>query len=305
MDGQLTANGNSAGGFDIVPGAGSGGSIYVRVGRLAGSGSILADGGNGSGSGGGGRIALYYTTNMFAGTISAAGGSARNRGGAGTIFAKSASQALGELLVDNGGNAGGTTPLVDGSYTFDRVLVQNNGVLDLSAADVLSATDVVVQANGRLVDRGNVEANLVRLESGGTLELNVADTITSMVIASGGVLTHAPGQAGFNLTVTGDLTIEPGGAITADGKGYGSDSGPGAGGSGYWEGGGGSYGGLGGYGRAASGGGVYGSITEPLDLGSGGGSGGRSRGWSGSLDGRRRAVGGRPVNGQWKQCGRV
>ena len=207
--------------------------------------------GGSGGGGGGGRIALHYTTNEFAGTMSAAGGGGYQWGGAGTVFTKSSTQNSGELLIDNGGMTDALTPLVDGSYTFDKVLVRNRGGLEVSAGDVLSATNLVVQANGRVVDQGNVEASLARLESGGTFELNVPATFAEMSIGSGGVLTHAAGQAGFNLTVTGDLTIEPGGAITADGKGYGSDSGPGAGGSGYWEGGGGSYGGLGGYGRAA------------------------------------------------------
>ena len=71
-------------------GGGSGGSIYLTVGALAGSGVISANGGAGSGSGGGGgggRIAVIYTAaNTFSGLMSAYGGGGYARGGAGTIY---------------------------------------------------------------------------------------------------------------------------------------------------------------------------------------------------------------------------
>ncbi len=93
-------------------GGGSGGSLYLTVGTLAGSGSIDASGGAGNGlggGGGGGRIAVTYTVNAFSGLMSAYGGGGYAWGGAGTIYTKANSQSWGQVLVDNGGQAGTNT----------------------------------------------------------------------------------------------------------------------------------------------------------------------------------------------------
>lgn len=72
-----------------------------------------------------------------------------------------------------------------------------------------------------------------------------------------------------------NLTIESGAVILADGRGYAGSSGLGKGGD-YGGGGGAGYGGNGGNGSSATGTGgtTYGSVTEPIDLGSGGGKSG-------------------------------
>ena len=343
VDGSLTANGN-AGVVNCHAGCrygrgGSGGSVYVTAGGLAGTGLISANGGDASNAnkasgGGGGRIAIYYDTNTYSGTMSADGGSAN--GGAGTIYSRSASQVWGDLLIDNSGQSGVTTPLLDGTYTFDSVEVINQGKLEVPpnavlrlASDILTLhnsgemivegevgqagagpgefTQVVVTTGARLTlgasfcivtsqfevssdavvtlndqsciassqlnissggmltlnDESDLDIPELEVLSGGVLVLNKPETLTNMHIASGGVLTRSASLAGFDLTVTGDLTVDEGASILADGKGYGSDAGPGA-----WGGSGGSYGGKGG----GWGGPVYGSITAPSDLGSGGSS---------------------------------
>ena len=304
VDGSISADGAAGRGYWSLgywtSGGGSGGSIWISASVLTGSAGIHANGGAGgvatsmsvqwAGGGGGGRIALYYQTSTFSGPIAASGGTSGSQpGGAGTIFTKSSAQAHGKLLIDNGGTAAGKTPLVDGTCTFDAVEVKGKAVLDVSSGDLVDAAQLVVSGNGRVVDGGNIESNLVRLESGGTFELNVADTIASMVIASGGILTHAPGVSGFNLTVTGDMTVEPGGSISADAKGYGAATGPGAGQtstveSGYVSigiGGGGGYGGQGGTSSTGrTGGSIYGDQFEPNNFGSGGGNGGSALGGS-------------------------
>ena len=93
-----------------------------------------------------------------------------------------------------------------------------------------------------------------------------------------GTLTVAPwdGQTGgviFFRAVT--LTVENGGSIDANGLGFGSKKGPGAGEDSYHLGAGGAgHGGRGGEGHdpeGASGGGGYGSVYDPVSLGSGGG----------------------------------
>ena len=95
-------------------GGGSGGSIWLTVGTLSGSGSITANGGSGvdsvGGGGGGGRIYISCNNNSFAGTVSACGGGGANWGGAGTVFIKPTAQ-NGQLILDNGGHAGTNTPM--------------------------------------------------------------------------------------------------------------------------------------------------------------------------------------------------
>ena len=70
--------------------------------------------------GGGGRIAIHYQTRTFAGPVTAWGGAHGNNGvegGAGTIYWKRAGAALGNVVLDNNGQAGAYTPadLVNGT----------------------------------------------------------------------------------------------------------------------------------------------------------------------------------------------
>jgi hypothetical protein len=103
-------------------------------------------------------------------------------------------------------------------------------------------------------------------------------TYNSITVLSGGTII-AEGDSSIPQGVTvhaASITVENGGIITADGQGYDSANGPGAGQDDptWWTGGGGG-GGFGGYGSAGqdggSGGMPYGNAFEPDDLGSGGG----------------------------------
>jgi hypothetical protein len=86
LNGRVTANGKDG------SGGGSGGSVFLTVGRLDGNGAITANGGatgSGQGGGGGGRIAIYSSTNVFIGTTAASGGAGSGSGapgGTGTIY---------------------------------------------------------------------------------------------------------------------------------------------------------------------------------------------------------------------------
>lgn len=349
LNGDIRADGNKGGGGHVYlaywsGGGGSGGSIWLSVGELAGSGTVSAIGGNGgwtnrAGGGSGGRIALYYDTNTFAGTMSAQGGAGAQYGGAGTIYTESSTQTHGNLLMDNVTHSGADTPLIESSYTLDRIEVRNAARLNVPATtalhialDTLTVQDggelllygqlvadggdgdgtfnrVEVKSGGRLTahsggqltaetvevsntgsivlnDGSGVACGQVNVLDAGTLELNGAATFGAMRIASGGLLTHSSGQDGFDLTITRDLTVEAGGAINADGKGYGPASGPGAGqsvsvsqSSAYA--GGAGHGGAGGS-ASAAGGGTYGDLTRPGELGSGGGN---ATWWSGTPQG--------------------
>jgi YD repeat-containing protein len=102
LNGVLRADGNAApfGGS----GAGSGGSILLNVGALAGTGSITANGGDclgAGGGGGGGRVAIHYdgaggnrVTNVFA----RGGTNTSHLGGSGTVLLESSFDRNGLVL---------------------------------------------------------------------------------------------------------------------------------------------------------------------------------------------------------------
>ena len=246
VDGTLTVNGQigATGGPAIGnnSGGGSGGSIWVTVGTLSGSGDISADGGNGDaygGGGGGGHIALYSANNVFVGAIYAQGGAGHQTGGAGTIYTKASAQALGEVLIYNPGTNGAMTPLT-APELFNVTIA--------GGATVFPQTALIL---------GN---------------LRLADNVT---------LTHLLTQSNVDLTVLRDLIIEPGAAIRADGLGSGPGVGRVSSYS-YLAGGGGGHGGSGGFGylgnggypgneHYVAGGGSYGSEFQPTSQGSAGG----------------------------------
>ena len=245
LDGVIAADGMSAAGWSA--GGGAGGSIQISAGTLAGGGLISAQGGstgitggNGGGGGGGGRIALYLTQNTFGGTITAAGGLGFQNGGAGTIYTKLASAAYGQVLVNNGTNAGLTR--------LNSSLWPAGVVFNLTLSG-----DAIVKPDAPL-------------------------TFMNLVLTNGATLCHDAGQSGFYITALGNALIAANASINVNGLGYGSDTGPGAGSrSGFVSGSGAGYGGLGQACYAFSGvppgqgGGTYGSATEPIALGSGGG----------------------------------
>ena len=257
------------------------------------------------GGGGGGRIAVYYEDRTaFTGMITAIGGvgseysgggeyggPAIEPGGAGTIYTKSSTQTWGDLVVDNGGNSGAATALPAGTHIFDTVKVANGGRLEVPVGSnlILLPDTLTIDESGHLIVSGGLDYSRLVISQGtftlegnghlitkevevsgeGVFVLNKAETVPTVRIGAGGVLTHSSGQSGFNLTVLGDLVVEAGGAISVDGKGYAPYEGPGRG-SCYSSGGG--YGGAGGSPwDGCSGGGTYGLVWDPCDMGSGGG----------------------------------
>jgi hypothetical protein len=98
-----------------------------------------------------------------------------------------------------------------------------------------------------------------------------------LTIEMGGVLTHITNSTAetykMDLTVQGNLNVQTGGQVTADGRGYQEGVGPGK--AVTYAHTGGSYGGFGGlrY-TTCTNGPTYGSIVAPTNMGSGGGNGG-------------------------------
>ena len=253
LDGRISANGTS--GLFAGGGGGSGGSLWLTVGTLSGTGSITASGGNGilptGGGGSGGRIAIEFSTNLFAGSIAAYGGSGTNGGAAGTVYFKPANQ-NGSLVVDNGGNACTNTPLtVSGTYS-----------LTVKGAARAQATSSQLFLSGLLV------------------------------ASNGWLLTAASPSSGYSVTVNGNATIATGGRYFADGLGFPGNQGPGAGRYYYYyspgySGGGGGHGGAGGFGgnSNAIGGAPYEGAISPNQAGSGGGYYGQDYGSTGGAGG--------------------
>jgi hypothetical protein len=235
VDGVVTADGGDAP-LDRG-GGGSGGSLWLTVGKMAGAGVISASGGNGDsmlgGGGGGGRIAIYYGTNQFQGGVRAWGGMGAFVGGAGTIYSKANASGVGQVAVDNGGWAGTNTPLTT-PEAFG---------LTVSGAAIVNPASAPLVLGNLLVD-------------------------------SGGMLTHLGTQSNLDVTVLTNAVVGRNGAIVVDGEGYnGSNGGPGAGiMTNAYSGSGAGYGGAGGAGISGiAGGGIYGSSMQPSDRGSRGG----------------------------------
>jgi hypothetical protein len=235
VDGLFSAAGMPG---DVNSGGGAGGSVLLGVGTLSGSGTISAQGGSGNGSGGGGaggRVAIYFDTNSFTGNLSACGGPGFEAGGAGTVYLKTNSQPFGQLFVNNCAISGASTPF---SQSFGL-------------------------------------APTIQVGSGATAELQSPIPILSNVLVSaGGTLTGVATDTNLSLAILGDCTVQSGGMLQVDAKGYAQGAGPGAGNTLDNKGSGGGYGGMGGASSSgAQGGSTYHSDTQPVARGSGGGAG--------------------------------
>jgi hypothetical protein len=236
VDGRISANGLPATGPSA--GGGSGGSVWLTVGTLSGSGVISANGGAGillGGGGGGGRIALQYGSSGFSGLVSAYGGSGYATGGAGTIYNKANSQPVGQVVVDNAGQAGTNTAWT--SFGTIDLTVKAGSVVSLPQSQTIGT--LLVASNGWLkVSYPNQ---------------NITVTGNAAIQAGGGIIADGngnPAQAGQG----GGRYISTSSGTFCSGGGYG---GAGA---------------VSGGPSPVSGGRSYGSVTSPSDLGSGGGS---------------------------------
>ncbi len=125
VDGSIKADGGNGinSGLFTGGGGGSGGSVNLRVGALAGSGTITANGGRGANGGdggaggGGGRIAVRYSAVSFGGTSSTSGGAAGTGAGGGTAGEEGSIYTLQTNELPNVPSSLGPTALVNGSTT--------------------------------------------------------------------------------------------------------------------------------------------------------------------------------------------
>lgn len=240
VSGAITNNGTiSANGENRIGDAagGSGGSVHLLCTDLAGSGSITATGGNGHptnrGGGGGGRIAIDCVgTYSYSGTISL-------------------SQGGGYPNLDNHLAAPGT--LYMSNWNHMPSLISYGLALPVATYN-FSGLDLVVSNGATFMLYGSTECTVRSL----TL-------LNNSTMRCGGDT-----NLGNGVTVTaGNITVDSGCRIVADGFGFIEGQGPGKGAAGSLAAGGG-YGGAGGA-ASGPGGTNYGSVTAPMDLGSGGG----------------------------------
>ncbi len=222
VDGTITANGLNGSG--IAGGGGSGGGIDIHAAAFAGSGSVTANGGKGAGSfggGGGGGRIAIVAGTNLFTGNLAAAGGGGANWGGAGTVYLQAGGAAPELLLDNASRAGAITPLQAAQGA--NLIVQNSAVGLANSG--LSFGSLLVGSNAWLM----------------ASNANASQTL--------------------NLTVSGNVTIQPGGGLIADGGGYTANNGAGRG-SYYFNqpnypGGG---GGHGGYGAAWSGTNIGGGI---------------------------------------------
>lgn len=166
----------------------------------------------------------------------------------------------GNLMNQEGGRVAGEDP-------NDRY----EGTFMLATAWFLE--DTVIHSNDQTYDEGDIIVEGHELSISGNHQFN------SLYLLNGASVTCSPLGIGasdgrVSLVVTADAMVDRNCSIDVVGKGYGPESGPGAGHHGE-SGNGGSHGGKGGLGsmgyNSVPVGQVYGSISEPMSLGSGGG----------------------------------
>jgi len=284
IDGSIIADGESRINPDgDAAGAGSGGAIFINVwGSLSGNGTLSARGGtnNRGGAGGGGRIAIiYYGDLLFPqANIAASGGSCITcgspsfNGGAGTLYIarqipEAWQQPPGIVIVDNGGTATtNVTPVLDvmdsgitvsggarllGTSTEGYWTISGNLTLDnasmIASGYIWVDGDIALLNNSVLTHPGATATNASMLE----IEANnvMIDSTSSIDVTGKGYL---GGYQGDNVDVFGRTV----GNATTGGS---SDSM------------GGSYGGLGGAFGSGAANWIYDNLSNPYELGSGGG----------------------------------
>lgn len=275
-------------------GGGAGGSIHLEIfNQLTASvgSTVRSNGGSNSagsaGGGSGGRIAFYYNMDSVDDavgfnniTFSALGGDGgSNDGAAGTIFYKNlAVDTTGHLIVNNTGRVYSefiTTPLTD-IVDFDSIQTIGTGTILIPIGYnyllPTSTIDFRLALEGDIQLPGGGSGNLI-LENGGYLEFrrNLQKTFDSVTVKNGGVITstnNSYSKSYYVGIVADDISVELGGLIHVNSRGYIARSGPGAGSSG-------AGGGHGGYGGLTSAGGLggipYDDLKAPFEFGSGGG----------------------------------
>ena len=260
----------SGGGDDLgnaPPNGGSGGgaiALFSVSGVITVNGTVSANGSGGLASkngGGGSGGSVWLTCNQLAGS-----GTICADGGAGGSYNSGYNH-------PGGGGGGGRVKLGYTSSTFNGIVSVAGGTGGVSDGSHPSG-QAGFPGTFSFPDGGNVTVKRSFALVAGTYN------IPTLVVQSNAILSCQGNIAttGGVTFVSSSVTINQGGALVADAQGFPAMTGPGAGVSVTYEGGGGgTYGGLGGcsvgsgHGGSSGGTNVYGSVSAPTMLGSGGG----------------------------------
>lgn len=213
-DGVLTANGAPIGWYA----GNTGGSIYIKAYRLAGGGTIQAEGGTIAGpqpGAGGGRIAIHlsdesatYTsfTNDFRGAISAAGslctstpaaGTDRNPGANGTIYV--------EVPGDNGA---GTLRFYDKGFGPTATYPDTIGCAPVTENQTWPVSRIILEQTGRI---GVMTNGVLRIPSFSCIESDGA-AMNALCLLGGTIENATEGDvldlSDFNLDSRGDNVFD-------------------------------------------------------------------------------------------------
>ena len=265
----------------------AGGSLYLRAGQVAGSGTLQANGSSASymaAGGGGGRVALIVTNSTSFGSLTlAAYGLAPQLGNcsaAGTVYKQSTAHAAqqGILVIDNNNlisrRARTVIPTNHPLEQFSAIVLSRGGTLGFEAGETFDFGSMgnltLSGATNSFIVVRNLEGITLPADlaiSNYTLRLDLPLAHTgNWTIAANSALSHSPydgstTNAGLDLALTGNLTID--GAVDVSGGGrfyFHTERG-----AGFTDNFCGSYGGLG---AGATTGKCHGSILRPDQFGS-------------------------------------
>lgn len=305
---SITATGGNASNESSDGGGGSGGVVFINYTTDSSSSGIIDASG-----------------------ITANGGSSTSGGGggAGVVLVKTPSTD-GTLFVKNGATAGLISQQTVSSLTVDSIKITSNAVYKVPSGKTLILDTSTALTNGDdtgkliiddgatftppttfTVDNTTVEfhqsatwtsasSTALTMGADGILDFrdfstSAAITFSTVTVQNLGKITHGENSTAqdhvINLATT-TLTIDAGGSIDADAKGYAANNGEtgGKGGGSACAAGGGAHGGNGGASQTwgactSSGGTAYGSSSNPATIGSGGGTYNGSTATTGSQGG--------------------
>ncbi|MEA3248842.1 MAG: hypothetical protein U9Q03_00605, partial [Patescibacteria group bacterium] len=245
VSGTLTLNGEikATGVVSTQDGGGSGGSVWISAGTVAGAGTVSADGGpgptnNAGGGGGGGRIAIYWTDgnaktnwNVTAyGGNPTVSGTTEEDGGAGTIFYDDLDDGdnQGEFVADNGvcDSSSETTQVSGTTLTFDDITISGG-----TRYVIPNTSTLILDTSGTFTGGGASQPSLT-IDSGGTFTYaasswNLATpidfyhrgtvaTVTNFTTGSSVNYLYDTDNASFSAGLT-DLTVASGGQFSTEG----------------------------------------------------------------------------------------
>jgi len=216
VSGTTTVYGKVLANAQNISKTGSGGSIFLTTGLMAGTGLLQCTSYGYGGAGGGGRIAVVLTNDTSFGSVqmdaNGGAGGGYNAGG-GTVYLKKADQTYGDLIIDNHDLATTSKTRITSNVTdaiVGTVDIRTDGQLQVDAGQELSV-------HGSWTNAGGFTAG-----AGGTVEFagtNMATVIGSTIFGNLVITTatkRVDFEAGSTFTVSNSLTLAGAASATND-----------------------------------------------------------------------------------------